>query len=127
VPEPHEDVIRATRLYVEVSAELREVLASTEVELLKGIDVLEQGGTPMENLRTPATSRHRSSLQSTVEQFTEARHEYRMVMIGECIKDGMKARELSEMWGFSRQRASKLINEIVGENAAKRRTVAARA
>ena len=73
--------------------------------------MLEQGGTPMQNLRTPQTKVQRTSVQTAMEQFSEARHRFRMLMISECVNDGMKARELSEMWGFSRQRASKLIGE----------------
>ena len=109
--EPHDDVIRATREFVEASAELRGALVHAEEGLLKGVDVLERGGTPMQNLRTPQTKMQRTSVQSAMEQFTEARHRFRMLMISECVNDGMKARELSEMWGFSRQRAAKLIGE----------------
>ena len=111
MPEPPDDVIRATREFIEASAELRHALVHAEEGLLKGIDVLEQGGTPMQNLRTPQTKMQRTSVQTAMEQFSEARHRFRMLMISECVKDGMKARELSEMWGFSRQRASKLIGE----------------
>jgi hypothetical protein len=111
MPEPHDDVIRATREFIEASAGLRDALVHAEEGLLKGIDVLEQGGTPMQNLRTPQTKVQRTSVQTAMEQFSEARHRFRMLMISECVNDGMKARELSEMWGFSRQRASKLIGE----------------
>lgn len=110
--ESHQDVIGATRAFIEASAELREVLASVEVGLLKGIDALEAGGTPMDNLRTPLTRRQRLTMQTTLDQFTDARHRYRTVMMTQCVNDGMKARELSELWGFSRQRASLLIQEV---------------
>jgi len=109
--EPHEDVIRATRAFIDASTELRLVLAHAEEGLLKGIAVLEQGGTPMQNLRTPQTKMQRTSVQAAMEHFSDARHRFRMLMISECVTDGMRARELSEMWGFSRQRASKLIGE----------------
>ena len=111
MPEPNDDVIRTTREFIETSAELRRALTHAEEGLLKGIAVLEQGGTPMQNLRTPQTKMQRTSVQTAMEQFSEARHRFRMRMISECVNDGMKARELSEMWGFSRQRASKLIGE----------------
>jgi predicted transcriptional regulator len=111
----HDDVIAATRDFIEASVELREVLAFIEVGLLKGIEVLERGGTPMDNLRTPFTARQRSSMQSALDHLAGARHTYRSLMIAECVKDGMKARELSETWGFSRQRASKLIQEANGQ------------
>jgi len=111
MPQPHDDVIRATREFIDASAALRDALTHAEEGLLKGIAVLEHGGTPMQNLRTPQTKVQRTSVQTAVEQFSEARHRFRMLMIAECVNDGMKARELSEMWGFSRQRASKLIGE----------------
>ena len=111
MPAPHDDVIRATREFIGASAELRSTLLHAEEGLLKGIAALERGGTPMENLRTPQTKVQRTSVQSAMERFADARHRFRMLMIGECVHDGMKARELSEMWGFSRQRASKLIGE----------------
>ena len=110
--ETHQDVIAATRAFIEASSELREVLASVEVGLLKGIGILENGGTPMDNLRTPLTRRQRTTMQAALDQFTDARHRYRTLMMAECVDDGMKARELSELWGFSRQRASLLIQEV---------------
>ncbi len=99
--QPRDDVIRTTREFIDASAELRHALNRAEEGLLKGIAVLEQGGTPMQNLRTPQTKVQRTSVQSAMEHFSEARHRFRMLMIAECVNDGMKARELSEMWGFS--------------------------
>ncbi len=48
-------------------------------------------------------------MQHALEHFADARHQLPTLMIGECVSDGMNARELAEMWGFSRQRAQVLI------------------
>lgn len=110
--ESHPDVIAATRACIGASGELREVLASVEEGLPKGIGVLDNGGSPMDHIRTPRTRRQRTTMQTALDQFTDARNRYRTPMRAECVNDGMKAREPGDLRGSWRQRASLLIQEV---------------
>ena len=82
-----------------------------EEALVRGVAALEGGTSVMDALRATPAREERMATQEALSRLASARHHFRLLLIAACVDDGMNAREVSELWGFSRQRAQLLIQE----------------
>jgi hypothetical protein len=108
-----EHVQSALREYREASAHARAVMLDVEETLLEGGKQLDNGMAVLDALFSVPVSKQREEMQGVLDRFHTARHHVRLLMVAECVASGMNARQISEMWGFSRQRAHLLIQEAV--------------
>jgi len=99
--------------FVDASSQVRSVLAGLEDTLLEGKAKLEAGVGVLDALFAVPVSRQRDEMQGVLDRFHTARHQFRLLMVAECASSGMNARQVGELWGFSRQRAHLLIQEAV--------------
>jgi len=109
--EPNETVIAALREVAAASAVARQAMGRAEEGILAGVRRLEAGADVMETLGKSQVREHRAVLDTALHQVVSARHRFRLVLVAECVSAGMSAREISELWGFSRQRAAILVQE----------------
>jgi hypothetical protein len=104
-------VARAMRELVEANREAREALLKSELLLIRNLNAWESGIGVIEMMRTSNASAQREFTNQPISKQTSLRHQLRLLLIRECDAQGMVAREISEIWGFSRQRAAQLIAE----------------
>ena len=106
-----ERIAETIRELIEASREAREALALGERTLNRSLHQLEQGSRITDILRASPARTQRELTSQTLSRHASLRHRLRLITIRECDKEGMVAREVSEIWGFSRQRASQFIVE----------------
>ncbi len=82
-----------------------------EKALVRGAAALDGGTSVIDALRGTPARQERMATQEALNRLATARHHFRLLLIAACVDDGMNAREVSELWGFSRQRAQLLIQE----------------
>jgi len=82
-----------------------------EEALVRGVAALEGGTSVIDALRATPAREERMATQEALNRLATARHHFRLLLIAACLDDGMNAREVAELWGFSRQRAQLLIQE----------------
>jgi len=111
VPDAHGDVATAIRDLTAALARARSVMRTVEVSLADAARELDSGAHVTETFSTPRVSELRSELNSALDDLAATRHRFRLALVSECAGSGMNAREVSELWGFSRQRAAQLIQE----------------
>jgi len=92
-------------------------MVAYEEALVRGVAALEGGTSVMDALRATPAREERMATQEAMNRLATARHHFRLLLIAACVDDGMNAREVSELWGFSRQRAQLLIQEARGLTA----------
>lgn len=98
---------------VDASRQARTVLVGLEDALLEGKARLEAGVGVLDALFAVPVSQQRDEMQGVLDRFHTARHQFRLLLVAECASSGMNARQVGEVWGFSRQRAHLLIQEAV--------------
>lgn len=96
---------------LEASRGARREMVEYEEALVRGVVALEDGTSVMDALRATPAREERMATQQALNRLATARHHFRLLLIAACVDDGMNAREVSELWGFSRQRAQLLIQE----------------
>ena len=82
-----------------------------EEVLVRGATALEGGTSVIDALRATPAREERMATQEALNRLATARHRFRLLLIAACVDDGMNAREVADLWGFSRQRAQLLIQE----------------
>ena len=82
-----------------------------EEVLVRGAAALEGGTSVIDALRATPAREERMATQEALNRLATARHRFRLLLIAACVDDGMNAREVADLWGFSRQRAQLLIQE----------------
>ena len=112
MPGEHSKLISAMREAVDASANVRDGMITVERSLLEGINDLEGGAGVMETLTTSRVKELRLELQAALDLVTRTRHEFRLALVSECVANGLSTHEISELWGFSRQRAALLVHEV---------------
>ena len=98
---------------VDASRQARLVMAGLEDTLFEGKAKLDAGVGVLDALFAVPVSQQRDEMQGVLDRFHTARHQFRLLMVAECASTGMNARQVGELWGFSRQRAHLLIQEAV--------------
>lgn len=82
-----------------------------EEVLVRGATALEGGTSVIDALRATPAREERMATQEALNRLATARHRFRLLLIAACVDDGMNAREVADLWGFSRQRAQLLNQE----------------
>lgn len=90
----------------------REVMVEAEELLSRGIEQIRAGVKVTDAVRTEPVSSQRLSTREAMERVEVARNELRLLVIAECVKEGMVPREVAELWGMSRQRADQYVQQI---------------
>jgi len=111
MPESKDSVIATLRDVAAASARARAAMSEAEGDILEGVRRLEAGAGVMETLSTSGVRAHREDLEAALRLVVTARHRFRVVMVAQCVEANMSARQISELWGFSRQRAAVLVQE----------------
>lgn len=111
VDDSRTDLIATLNEAAAASSEAREVMMRVERTLHSEAMQLSQGADILETLCTPLIQELRSELNTAMEQVSDTRHNFRLAVVAQCVDQGMSARQISDLWGFSRQRAQALIQE----------------
>ena len=111
MPDARDDVIATLREVAAASARARAAMSEAEQGILEGVRRLEAGADVMETLSTSRVRTHREDLEAALRLVVTSRHRFRVVMVAQCVEAGMSARQIAELWGFSRQRAAVLVQE----------------
>ena len=111
MPGSKEDVIATLREVRRASARARAAMSQAERGILEGVRRLEDGAEVLETLVGSQVRAHRADLEEALQLVVASRHRFRVVMVAQCVEAGMSARQISELWGFSRQRAAVLVQE----------------
>ncbi len=104
-------MIATLREVAAASARARAAMSEAEQGILEGVRRLEAGADVMETLSTSRVRTHREDLEAALRLVVTSRHRFRVVMVAQCVEAGMSARQIAELWGFSRQRAAVLVQE----------------
>jgi hypothetical protein len=104
-------LIASLREAADACGHAQKVMADVESQLRLGASRLEQGEDIGETLVTSRVKELRSDMQSAMDCVEATRHQFRLNLAAHCADMGMSAREISELWGFSRQRAQVLVQE----------------
>ena len=111
VDDSRADLISTLNEAAAASSHAREVMMRVEQTLHTEANQLTQGADILETLCTPRIQELRSELNAAMEVVSSTRHQFRLALVAQCVDQGMNARQISELWGFSRQRAQALIQE----------------
>jgi len=111
MPESKDSVIATLRDVAAASARARAAMIHAERGILDGVRRLEADADVMETLGTSQLRAHREELEAALRLVVTSRQRFRVVMVAQCVEAGMSARQISELWGFSRQRAAVLVQE----------------
>jgi hypothetical protein len=111
MPGSKENVIATLRDVAAASARARAAMGDAERGILEGVRRLEGGADVLETLSRSQVRAHREELEEALRLVVTSRHRFRVVMVAQCVEAGMNARQISELWGFSRQRAAVLVQE----------------
>ncbi len=95
-------------------ASVKDAIGNIEQALRRGADLLSEGGVLSDAVRLADVKDLRADFEAAMTDLVDTRHRFRLHVIAACCAEGMCAREIAEIWGFSRQRASALIQEARG-------------
>ena len=68
-------------------------------------------GRAMEILDPPAAGAIRQGMSDSVNEFEGARHRFRLALVAVAADNGLSARQIGDAFSFSRQLASRYLNE----------------
>ena len=105
-------IIEAIQELIDANRAARDVMAAGERVLERGIERLRAGESVSETLGYTPAGLQRQATQNANLRIAEARHELRLLLIGQCLDEGMRPFEIARAWGMSRQRVDRYIQEI---------------
>ena len=70
------------------------------------------GQRTVDLLRTSPVSSQRQATQDALDRITAARRQLRRTLTEVCLEEGMSSGQIAEIWGVSRQRIDKHVQEI---------------
>ncbi len=105
-------IIEAIERLIEANRAARQVMVAGEEILRQGIERLRAGERISETLGHESPGTQRQATQDAHHRIDEARHDLRLLLIQRCLDEGMRAWEIAEAWGMSRQRIDRYIQEI---------------
>jgi hypothetical protein len=111
VEQTSEGIAEAIKDVVDASRHARDVFEGVEDLLTSATDRLHEGGSVVDLVKESPIASERALVQGALEQLNNARHRFRLRVVGACIEAGMTPREVAEWWGISRQRVDQFIQE----------------
>jgi hypothetical protein len=112
VTSPEEEIILAIQELIEANREARRVMLAGERILARGIERIRAGERVTETLGHTPAGPQRQATQDANHRIEAARHRVRLLLIGQCLHEGMRPWEIADAWGMSRQRVDRYIQEI---------------
>jgi hypothetical protein len=110
VTSPHSAADLISEL-VEALAELRRSATSVEEIALRSLESVEQGAGVAEALNSALPAETREMMNEALKRVENARHQIRLLVFSDGIKQGMSIGELGRKYGFSRQLAARYAKE----------------
>ena len=105
-------IIEAIEKLIEANRAARQVMLSGEQILQQGIERLRAGERISDTVGSESPGDQRQATQDAYHRIDEARHDLRLLLIQRCLDEGMRAWEIAQAWGMSRQRIDRYIQEI---------------
>jgi hypothetical protein len=105
------EAIRCVERVVEAMQNLRRLLEIREEELRRAIGAREWTGDFAESVSQAHVTESREELNEALFMFDKARRESRIASFRSALDHGVSINELSRIWGFSRQMASRYAKE----------------
>lgn len=105
------DAIRCTEQLIEAMQNLRRLLEVREATLRRAIQVAEPAGDYASALKGAQITEDREDLNEALFTLERCRRESRIASFRSALDHGMSISELSRIWGFSRQMASRYAKE----------------
>jgi len=113
--ENDKEAIRSVERVIEAMQNLRRVLESREEVLRRAISVLEPAPDYAEAVKEAHVSEEQEDLSEALFLLEARRRESRIASFRSALDHGLSINELSRIWGFSRQMASRYAKEARGE------------
>jgi hypothetical protein len=105
-------IVEAIQELIDANRIAREVMLAGERVLERGIEMIRAGEKVTETLSYTPAGQQRQATQHSSLRIAEARHHLRLLLIGQCLDEGMRPWEIARAWGMSRQRVDRYIQEI---------------
>jgi hypothetical protein len=105
------EAIRSVERVIEAMQNLRRLLEMREEELRQAISVREQTSDYPASVTRAQVTESREELNEALFLFDKARRESRIASFRSALDHGVSINELSRIWGFSRQMASRYAKE----------------
>jgi hypothetical protein len=105
------EAIRSVERVIEASQNLRRLLEIREEELRRAVSVREPTTDYATSVKQAHVTENREDLNEALFLFDNARRESRIASFRSALDHGVSINELSRMWGFSRQMASRYAKE----------------
>jgi hypothetical protein len=118
-------LIAAMQELLDAHAAVRVVMDGADAKLRFGMEQLAADAEFLEAMAAAPSAVERQDTLDAFRRITEARHEVRLLLLEECLEEGMSAGEVGVRWGVSRQRVAKLVGELRARRAAEAGTAAA--
>jgi len=106
------EILEAMLELLEASRAAREALSEGDVALVRAIDRMLAGQRAVDILRSSPVSSQRQATQEALDRFNIARHKFRRKIIEMCLEQGMLPGQMGKIWGVSRQRIDRYVQEI---------------
>jgi len=113
--ENDKEAIRSVERLIEAMQNLRSVLENREEALRRAITVREPALDYAEAVKEAHVSEEQEDLREALFQLEQRRRESRIASFRSALDHGVSINELSRIWGFSRQMASRYAKEARGE------------
>ncbi len=106
-----EDLAAAITDAADAMTDAREVMVGFERTLRSGAAAIVEGADIGAVLAEAKVREFREELKDVLDRVSVTRHKARVLLVAELDSRHVNAREISELWGFSRQRAGQLLQE----------------
>lgn len=113
--ENDKEAIRSVERVIEAMQNLRRVLKNREEALRRAITVREPARDYAEAVKEAHVSEEQEDLREALFLLEQRRRESRIASFKSALDHGVSINELSRIWGFSRQMASRYAKEARGE------------
>lgn len=105
-------IIEGIRELLEANHAAREALLEGDRVLSGAIDKLLAGQRVVDVLRSTPVDSQRRATQGALDRMNVARHELRLEVIEICLDEAMLPGQIAAIWGVSRQRIDRYVQEI---------------
>jgi hypothetical protein len=105
------EAIRCVEQVIEAMQNLRRLLETREKELRQAVSVREPTTDYAASVKQAQVTESREELNEALFMFDKARRESRIASFRSALDHGVSINELSRIWGFSRQMASRYAKE----------------
>ncbi len=113
--ENDKEAIRSVERVIEAMQNLRRVLENREEVLRRAISVLEPAPDYAQAVKDAHVNEEQEDLSEALFLLEARRRESRIASFRSALEHGVSINELSRIWGFSRQMASRYAKEARGE------------